>query len=794
MQRGKRIFRLAWEAFRTWCRPMHEPLFLLAVAAVAGILGADFRPATGGWAGAAVATAAAALITRRKLWIGTAVLTGFGLLHAFHLRDALRHRAESVLAAGASLPARVTGVVWDAPVGGYGGDSWQFPLRIEHLTAHHETWEAAQSKLYVRLTDTVKAPAYGDRIVLTGLLRRTDAVRNPGELNFDLFLKRQGYAAEFSAAGTGDRWLTMESGKGHPVMAAALQARDWIAATVTRDLEDAPEIAATVRTMVLGTREKTPDELTDAFRASGTMHIFSVSGLHVALFAGVLWFVLSRTPLPRAGIIGLTLTVVFFYVFVTGLRPSAWRAALMIGMVLVAPLWNRESHLVNSLGGAALLLLAWNTQQLFQAGFVLSFGVLLAIALLAQPLGELAGRLLGRWNAPDPFLPRELRSPVQHGWYWLREKLCLSLGVSTASTLGSMPLMIGYFNLVTPIGIIANLFLVTLSLWILVVACLSLLSGALGLTPLVLIWNNTNWVLAWCTVATARFFATLPFGHVRVDPARLWRGDPCEITILALNHGGGAARLDTPSGSQWMIDCGGLRHWNRTVRPHLERAPVNRLEGIFLTHPDSYHTGGLSSLQRLFPPAGTWAVSRAAAVGGAPGLAAGHAWSLDRDTRLECLFPPALWQAGLADDRAAVLRLECRGFRVLFMGDAGFLTEKALLASGTDLRADVLVMGRHGSDFCGLPEFVRAVNPGAVVFSNHRFPESERAPEAWQQRLQAMGMVLFDQALTGAVMIRLDRAGLEVRAFSGGRQWRRPPRETPPWSVPAPTPGAPLIR
>ncbi len=780
------------EAMRGWMRQMHEPLFLLAWAAIAGILLADRWPIAGGWGAALVVAALAAGWRRGWGWIHLAALCCFGLMHSLHLDDPLRTETERVIAPGGSLQALTAGVVTDAPAAGYSGDSWQFPLRVESLEAHGRPWSAAGSLIYVRMYGTLSPPAYGDRVVLAGLLRRPEPMRNPGEFDFAGFLKRQGFAAEFSADGNGDRWQRLEGEAGHPVMAAALHARDWIARTVTRDLEDSPDIAATVRTMVLGTREKTPDEITDAFRASGTMHVFSVSGLHVALFAAMLWFVLSLTRLPRGWIIGLSLAVMFFYVFITGLRPSAWRAALMVAMLMLAPLWNREGNLFNSLGAAALLLLGWDTQQLYQAGFTLSFGVLLAIALFQAPFQKLASACLGRWNAPDPFLPEELRSPGQSGWYWLREKLCLSLGVSTASTLGSMPLMIGYFNLITPVGILANLVLITLSLWILVVASLSLVSGALGLSPLVLLWNNANWALAWASISTAKFFAALPLGHVRVDPARLWRGDPCEITVLALDHGGGSVRIDTPSGRHWMIDCGGLRHWNRTVRPHLERAPVNRLDGIFLTHSDSYHTGAATPLTALFHPEKAWK-SAGANGGDTSVLEAGQHFTLDETVKLEVLFPPKTWQAGVADDRAAVLRLECRGFRLLFMGDAGFLTEKALLASGQDLRADVLVMGRHGSDFCGLPEFIRAANPGAVVFSNNRFPETERAPGSWQERIAGMGITLFDQALTGGVTLRIDKTGLKLGAFANDATWQRNPRPAPPWSTQPEQPG-PLIR
>ena len=135
------------------------------------------------------------------------------------------------------------------------------------------------------------------------------------------------------------------------------------------------------------------------------------------------------------------------------------------------------------------------------------------------------------------------------------------------------------------------------------------------------------------------------------------------------------------------------------------------------------------------------------------------------EVRLRCLFPPAGWQAGTADDRCAVFLLECRGVRVLFMNDAGFVTEKFLLESGESLRADVLVKGRHGSDYSGLPEFLRAVQPRAVIYTNSRFPAGEDPGPEWREMLADRGIRGFDQAVTGAVTIRIGRRRAELSGF-----------------------------
>lgn len=751
----------------TWLRrPWREgalPLIFLALAACAGIAAADALPQWPAWVWLAAVGAAVAFLAKipRRPALLTLCAAAFAFAHHAGNRDPLRECLAAGLKQGGAAPAVVTGVIADDPEPDASGRSFSFPLKLERLETPMLDSLAAGTQLYVRLREFPDTLRYGDRITLTGMLRRAESPRNPGEFDFPSFLQRQGYSAEFEAAGAYDQLSIVERDAGWPVMAAALRAREWIGNAVTADITDDAALSSTVRAMVLGTREKTPAEVQDAFIASGTMHVFAVSGLHVAMFCTILWGVLRMLRLPHGWIVVVALPLVFFYVFVTGLRPSAWRAAVMAAAVMSAPLFDRESNLFNGLGAAALLLLGWDTQQLFQPGFTLSFGVLLALAVL-QPLFR---RLFRPLREADPFLPRQLYTRRQTMGLRAREMITDSLSVSLAATLGSSFLMMHYFNLITPVGIVANLFLVGLSLAILAVACASLATTALGLVPLSICFNQCNWLLALTTVKAAQFFAAMPWGHVYCEPSRLWRGDPCEITVLHLDSGGAAVHLDTPDGKHWLIDTGGKRHFLRTVRPHLYRTPVNRLDGVLVSHADAYHSGALGDVERVFRPLEK------------PLLTAGKELRVTPEVHVRCLFPPPAWKSGPADDRCAVFMLECRGIRALLMNDAGFITEKALLASGEDLRADILIKGRHGSDYSGLPEFINAVRPQTVVFTNSPFPEGESAGADWRQMLEKKGIHCFDQSRSGAVIIRIDRKTASVRGYceGGEMELQRPP-------------------
>jgi competence protein ComEC len=105
------------------------------------------------------------------------------------------------------------------------------------------------------------------------------------------------------------------------------------------------------------------------------------------------------------------------------------------------------------------------------------------------------------------------------------------------------------------------------------------------------------------------------------------------------------------------------------------------------------------------------------------------------------------------------------GIRVLAMADAGIATEQALLDGGVDVRADLLIVGRHSGDPVGSPAFLDAVRPAAVIAGAAAFPESERISPAWEAVLARRGVPLFRQDLTGAVSVRVGRRGVRLDPF-----------------------------
>jgi competence protein ComEC len=224
-----------------------------------------------------------------------------------------------------------------------------------------------------------------------------------------------------------------------------------------------------------------------------------------------------------------------------------------------------------------------------------------------------------------------------------------------------------------------------------------------------------------------------------------------------------------------MVDCGSASAFTYAVCPYLRSRGVTRLDGLVLTHGDAQHIGGTTELLSELDPAevvdsplrdrsSTRKALHAALEASGLGktlVARGDVLTLAPGVVLRVLFPPPGYVAGLADDKALVLRLDADGKRLLLSSDAGFLTETWLLenAPADELRCDVWIKQRHHSDFSGTPDFLAAARPSVIVASGAETPAEAERDAAWAAEVEARGIRLLRQDATGAVHVALDARG-----------------------------------
>src|SRR5206468_4209630 len=304
--------------------------------------------------------------------------------------------------------------------------------------------------------------------------------------------------------------------------------RNWMQNAICRGLENTPEVQSFLSGIVLGLRHQRPEDIEEPFQQTGTLHLFAVAGLHVGIVAALLWMLVTTVArLPRKWATAIVIPLVFFYAAVTGLHVSSIRAAAMASILLGGLFFERKAFLANSLAAAAFFLLCWDTNELFSTGFQLSFAVVGAIILFADPLLG----FLQRWSAPDPFLPRTLVRGPQRWIHASFDWLCRGGSVSLAAWAGSLPLVLWYFYIVTPVSLVANLLVVPIAFFILAIGLLSVVSTPM-LPWLAVIFNNANWSLARLVLGIVQILAHVPGGHFYVGHPHWPEKLIARITVL----------------------------------------------------------------------------------------------------------------------------------------------------------------------------------------------------------------------------------------------------------------------
>ena len=754
-----------------------QPFVGLALAAALGIILSDFMPSPQPALVAFVMLLAfgALVALCQPSLIATYVIIGvsFFLLHTFRTTNTPGQRLASEVG-DQPRAVSVTGSVLTEPkVSPNKFATFLFKL---HSIEFDGIARPTTATWFVRWRGN---PEFGDELKLFGIAEPISGPRNPGEFDLRSYLERSDVRrtlfVRYEENGT-----LMRHGGGNPILRAAQKSRVWLQSVLCRGLGDSPSVQSFISGISLGLRRQTQEDIEEPFQQTGTLHLFAVAGLHVGIFAELLWILSMVARLSHKQASALIIPALFFYAAITGLHVSSVRAAIMGSVLLGGIFFERKVFLLNSLAAAAFFLLCWDTNQLFATGFQLSFAVVGAIVLLADPLFG----TLRRWGAPDPFLPRTLlRGPRYLGQVCF-EWLCRGTSVSLAAWIGSLVLILWYFYLVTPISLLANLIVVPIAFFILAIALLSILTAPL-LSWLSVIFNNANWTLAKLVFGVVHLCAQIPGGHLYLRHPH--RPERVIATVTVLDVGSGAAVHIQTGDTHWLFDCGSERDYERVLRQYLHSAGVNRLHGLLLSHGDSLHIGGTAPLLVDFPPVrlvDNLAPDRSNVHqrlrrvfqkrGIEPAaLTLGDSFELSRNVTANLLYPPRVVPATKADDQAYVVRLVVgQSMSILFVSDSGDQTEQALLISGLDLHSDILVKGQHYSGHSSSNQFLDAVRPKLIVATSRDFPAHERIGEEWAANVQARGIKLLRQDETGAVTLRFGRRGWEAESYLTGETFR----------------------
>jgi competence protein ComEC len=787
----------------------HRPLFWTAIAFVAGVSLSSLLPLLLAlWFVLTIAAGLAciALCLARK----AAPLEAPGILLLFALLGAVHYRVQNlvprddiahVCPPDGRLITRIEGVVSSRPrilsrepASGAQSDDGAPPAMTRFYLRRlvMELGEGGEKRafsgtIYVSVTDALRELRHGDTVTCFGWLSRPAAPTNPGEFDFRRFLARHGVHAELRVHQTTNVQIASEV---QPSQVWALLSH--LNALCGKLLYDTLSFqnAALLDALVLGNQDAVGEEQKEDFNATGTRHILAISGLNVGLItAGVLGCLLFlKTPTRIANPVAVFFA--FFYAFFTGSSAPAVRAAVMVGVFLLGPLFRRWSEPLNPLGLSALLIVGFDANQVFSTGFQLSFSAVLGILLLTDDLQiiftdkSLAAQLVERQR--------------RFSWYRaLGRYVVLSACVSGAAWMATLGLSAWYFNRISPLAIVANLIVCPLSFLILQAGlfafALSWLVPMAGNAVLVL----TGWLAAlmqacihllaqapsgrlyvsdpslllivsyhvFLIVFVSRKFLKLETRHLAVLALALFgvssihsnlsledkRG---RMTLSVLNVGHGcAAFLELPDGTNLLYDVGARGHGDitsRTVAPFLWQKGVTRLDRVVLSHLDVDHYSGLASLVERFRISELilTPMSRLSSAGKeVMDLARRHGIVVSFAVREQVLFEGKGWQVEVLNppedpqetvllsdnDLSLVLKPTCGKVSFLLCADIQDGGIELVSPLGDRLRADVILVPHHGGQIQRTADLVRRVRPRFAVFSAWANGPAEETLEVYRK-------------------------------------------------------------
>ena len=300
----------------------------------------------------------------------------------------------------------------------------------------------------------------------------------------------------------------------------------WLRTLPWEDPEGGAMLAATM----LGRTALLPADAKEAFMTTGTLHLFAISGLHIAGMAAALLWLAKRARLPELPSGVVILGLLWLYVQVTGASPSSVRAWIMAAFLWGGRASERDTPALQSLALSCAVTLILTPEACTDAGFQLSYAAVLGIITAGGP----AANLCARPTEEERLTPAEAQTPIQKLRWRVRKFLLGGLCVSLAATFAGTPLTLGLFGAASWGGVFVNLVLVPLSE---IPLMLGMASVACSVT------DGLAWPAAWINglaaallhvmTGIAQACAVVPTMNLRLELPYRWLG-PAGGALVAL--------------------------------------------------------------------------------------------------------------------------------------------------------------------------------------------------------------------------------------------------------------------
>ena len=528
------------------------------------------------------------------------------------------------------------------------------------------------------------------------------------------------------------------------------------------------------------------DYVTDtAFRISGIRHIIAVSGLHVSILFGLLSNLTFRKRYLTA-LIGFPCLLLF--AAVAGFTPSVTRACIMVGLMMLAQLFQREYDSPTALSFAGLVMLLCNPLVITSVSFQLSMTAVAGILLFQEPIRNWLKMPFGAIKGKS-LKVRLIR------WY------TSSVAVSLSATILTTPLCAVYFGAVSLIGVVTNL----LTLWVVtfvfsgimltcvvgavlpgvaavlgcILACpiryVLLTAKLLSKVPLAAVYTKSAYIVIWLVYVYALLLILLL--QRKKEPGNMlaagviglclalvlswWEPTLYDTRVTVLDVGQGQSILLQSGDRTYLVDCGGDRDEDTAdiIAETLFSQGIYHLDGIVLTHMDADHAGGLTYLLSrmdtdliLLPDGAADDVKRLQRQTEGRVQPVGKDMVLRFETGEIRIFAPD--GGDNSNENSLCILFDTEKCDILVTGDRSEFGEW-LLMNRTELpQVDILIAGHHGSKYSTSQELLETVQPEIVMISagkDNRY--GHPAPELLN-RLEDFGCIIYRTDENGTITYR----------------------------------------
>ena len=347
---------------------------------------------------------------------------------------------------------------------------------------------------------------YGDAIRFVTRLKEPHNFQNPGGFDYVKYLRYKGIMVRGfikDAAGI----VTLRENQGNIFKLRLEQFRTSLKKFIMEN-SSSPE-GEIIQAMILGDQKEIPKDVMENFNKTGTTHIIAISGFNIGIIAFLSFFAIrlimksSTYLLLRFNIVKVStifaIVPVIIYTFIAGMGISVIRAAIMAVTFMIAIIFGKDRDLYNSLLLAALIILAVSPPSLFDVSFQLSFMAVWAILFITP-----------RLTIKIPQVNRE-EMPKHSVWAaMIYKNIVIFIIVSLSATLGTLPLIIFYFNRISTVVLLSNLFIVPVMGIIAIPVCTAIIIAAPLSQGLALVFLTISSLLVKVSISMVDFFASIP--------------------------------------------------------------------------------------------------------------------------------------------------------------------------------------------------------------------------------------------------------------------------------------------